>query len=333
MKKFILRILLFLTILPLTYSMWLILWTLLWSSTWCTPNLKYIPGAYGHMQTRSNEVQKTSNIDILIVGSSHAYRGFNTEYFLRKGYRTFNLGSSAQTPLQTNILLKRYLKQLNPKLVIFEVYPETFTSDGIESSLDIISNDKIDLHNLTLILRQRHLTITNTLIWSLFQSHILNNNPIEPLRKDTYNDTYISGGFVQKDLSYFSPKEYKNKTWQWSKTQLNAFKKNIKLVRSQKIDYLLIQAPVTQSLYQSFKDIESFDTKMTEYGNYYNFNLSVELKDSLHFYDSNHLNSKGVELFNSEVLQLINSIAPQMHQAFMPQNNSPNTTSATYKKN
>jgi len=78
-------------------------------------------------------------VDILFLGSSHSYRGFNPQYF--SGYKTFNLGSSAQTPIQTNLLLKRYLHQLNPKTIVYEVYPISLSIDGVESSSDIIAND------------------------------------------------------------------------------------------------------------------------------------------------------------------------------------------------
>ena len=90
------------------------------------------------MLTRLNEVKNIKNIDILFLGSSHTYRGFDTRVFKKNGYNSFNLGSSSQSPIQTLTLTKRYLNQLNPKLIVYEVYPTTFTIDGIESSLDII---------------------------------------------------------------------------------------------------------------------------------------------------------------------------------------------------
>ena len=82
--------------------------------------------------------RKIKNVDVLFLGSSHAYRGFDPRIFRKRGYSSFNLGSSAQTPSQTKVWLKRYLKHLNPKIVIYEVYPGTFSSDGIEASLDLV---------------------------------------------------------------------------------------------------------------------------------------------------------------------------------------------------
>jgi hypothetical protein len=34
----------------------------------------------------------------------------------------------------------------------------------------------------------------------------------------------------------------------------------------------------------------------------YDFNTIINLDDTLHFYDSNHLNQKGVEVFNHSLI-------------------------------
>ena len=58
-------------------------------------NLNYSLGAYGHMYTRIREAEKVKNIDILFIGSSHAYRGFDTRIAKEYGFESFNLGSSS----------------------------------------------------------------------------------------------------------------------------------------------------------------------------------------------------------------------------------------------
>ena len=45
---------------------------------------------------------------------------------------------------------------------------------------------------------------------------------------------------------------------------------------------------------------------MTKYSTYYNFNKIVTLNDSLHFYDSHHLNQNGVEIFNKRLIKILN---------------------------
>ena len=62
-------------------------------------------GCYGHTFTRMQDAQKTKNVDVLIVGSSHAYRGIDPRILQKDGISAFNLGSSAQTPINTKVLL------------------------------------------------------------------------------------------------------------------------------------------------------------------------------------------------------------------------------------
>ncbi len=140
-------------------------------------NLNYRIGSYGHMFSRIKEIPNLKEIDILFLGSSHSYRGFDTRIFKKNNLNTFNLGSSGQTPLQTEILMKRYLKIIKPKLIIFEVYPNTFSIDGVESTLDIIANDEIDFEIIKLAFKQNNIKIYNTLLYGLYYD-ILNKKKI-----------------------------------------------------------------------------------------------------------------------------------------------------------
>ncbi|NHW60088.1 hypothetical protein HA378_33495, partial [Escherichia coli] len=78
--------------------------------------------------------------------SSHAYRGFDTRVFSKNGISSFNLGSSSQSPINTQVLLKQYLDRIKPKMIVYEVYAGTLSADGVESSLDMLSNNKIDVN-------------------------------------------------------------------------------------------------------------------------------------------------------------------------------------------
>ena len=44
---------------------------------------------------------------------------------------------------------------------------------------------------------------------------------------------------------------------------------------------------------------------MQSYGTYYNFNEMISLDDSLHFYDSHHLNQNGVNIFNAKLIDVL----------------------------
>ena len=305
MHQFLKSIVVFSIILVLFYVLSLCIWGDL-IPRYLNKNLNYRIASYGHSYTRFNEVKNVKNVDILFLGSSHSYRGFDGRMFEKSGYSTFNLGSSAQTPLQTEILLKRYLKTLKPKMVVYEVFPPAFNIDGVESSMDIISNDINDKYSLKLAVKQQHLAVWNTLIYGFYRDYFNKNKKIAE-NKNKNNDTYISGGFVAQKLQYYKKIQYVKDTLFFNDSQLYQFKENIKLIQKQNIKIILVQAPITPLRYKSYTNNDYFDKKMTNIGTYYNFNKIISLNDSLHFFDDNHLNQNGVNLFNNAFIKKLQS--------------------------
>ncbi|MFT4015877.1 MAG: hypothetical protein QM668_02845 [Agriterribacter sp.] len=248
-----------------------------------------------------------NGIDVLFLGSSHAYRGFDPRNF--PGIKTFNLGSNSQTPIQTDLLLQRYLDKLKPQKIIYEVFPNGFCIDGVESALDIISNDENDIHSAEMALRVNDVSTYNTLIYSAGVDALhLNRFFIEGTRKTQNNDTYIPGGYVEKDLQHFSDSCCQPiKQWNFRKEQFNAFQKSITKIRENNIDLILVYAPVTSAYYHSYTNNQIFDSLITRYDKkYYNFNEIIHLNDSLDFYDKHHLNKNGVDTFNKVLKTFLN---------------------------
>lgn len=268
-------------------------------------NLTYPIGGYGHMFTRLQDVKNETNIDLLIIGSSHAYRGFDTRIFEKEGIKTFNLGSSSQTPIQSELLLERYLNSLSPQIIIYEVYPGILSADGVESAIDIIANDGSDYLSFKMALNINHLKIYNTLLYGFYRDLSGRNSTFrEDKRKG--DDLYISGGFVQKDLQFFRFTKHASSIWSIRDDQLKSFENIIQMASDRQIKLYLIQAPITKSLYKSIINNTKFDSIMRSYtSTYRNFNNTMQLDDSLFFYDSNHLNQYGVDKFNKEVLKVI----------------------------
>ncbi len=269
-------------------------------------NISYKIGAYGHLNTRLKEAKNTSNIDILFLGSSHSYRGFDPRIFKEHGFTSFNLGSSSQSHLQTELLLDRHLQKLNPKTVIYEVYPNVFTVDGVESTLDIISNEPNDLGSVLMALETFNIKVYNTLILSIYKNYTGYYDSFkEP--KIKAEDTYINGGFVEKEIQFNSPSIKQSKQLTISPIQLKAFQRNLEKLKQQHVDVILVQAPINKNTYQSWENIEEFTEIMNSQKlPYYDFNKTIKLDDSLHFSDHHHLNQVGVKLFNKDLISTLN---------------------------
>jgi len=301
MNRFLKNVFLFVVVVSVVYPCLVFLSGYLPISNALKMNIKYKLGAYGHLYSRLKEVkQLDGNVDILFLGSSHSYRGFDPRNF--KGKKTFNLGSSAQAPVQTKILLNRYFDKINPKMVIYEVYPSTFVADGVESSLDLIANDKNDFESVKMALELNNVDTYNTLIYAFFADILnLNKKFVEPITKD--DDTYISGGYVEKKIKYEKNENFiKNNVWELNKKQIENFEENIAFIQEKKVNIVLVYAPIRKALYNSYTNNSYVDSFMTSYGlPYYNFNQLMQLDDSLDFYDSHHLNQYGVNKFNSKL--------------------------------
>lgn len=303
MKKFIINIIVFSCVYVLLHVFVICLFG---------KNLVYYRiGSYGHMFSRIKEIPLQNNPDILFIGSSRSYRGFDPRIFLKHGITTFNLGSSSQTPKQTEVLLKKYLVEINPKSIIFEVSPNTFLVDGIESTTDLISNDHIDLEICKLALRSRNVKVINTLIYGAFQEYVCNIREFYVEDKYRNEDVYVSGGFVEKlnYTPYVRKKNSSRKTKQikMRSDQFLAFKQCINIIKSNNIPYLLLTPPLPKSNYQKYSNIDEFRGIMSSYGRYMDFNTVIQLDDTC-FYDSDHLAQIGVNLFNERLIQVLDTI-------------------------
>lgn len=306
MKKFMVKIFLFIPFVAISYTLLLIIWGSVVPSLWIA-NLNYNIAGYAHMYSRMEEVKQTRNVDILFLGASFAYRGFDPRIFKTYGYKTFNLGSSNQTPIQTQVLLERYLDSLNPKLIVYEVSPRTFTYDGVESTLDVIANDKIDVSTLKMVLKINNVRAYNTLLFGYVQQVLNKTQNLNPsfVRGP---DTYIPGGYVARTLTYNSGYEkYPESRWVPLQVQIDSFERILNMIRKKGIKFCLVQSPVTRVEYGLYRAdharIEAYFSGRTR--NYLNFNTLLDMDDSLHFLDPRHLNQDGVEIFNRELIRQI----------------------------
>ncbi|MDH0658594.1 MULTISPECIES: hypothetical protein [unclassified Empedobacter] len=298
MKKFLINIGLF----SLFAIVFYIVVMPLWSSVlpfYMSKNVRSCMGCYGHTFTRMQDAQKIKNVDVLIVGSSHAYRGIDPRVLQKEGISAFNLGSSSQTPINTKVLLHQYLEQINPKIVVYEAYAGTMNIDGVESSLDILSNNKIDINSIKMANEVHNLLAYNTLIFSGFrQTFGLNKRFKEAIQQG--DDTYISStGYVESKFknNIFNKENYTS--WDLRDSQKEELINNIEFIKSKGIDVYIIQAPITKTLYNSINNNKDVDVFLSNLGNYKNYQNLVELRDSTDFYDNNHLNQIGVEKFNA----------------------------------
>ena len=145
----------------------------------------------------------------------------------------------------------------------------------------------------------------NTILYGFTRDFLgLNESFIE--KKIKGNDKYVSGGFVEKELSFYQPTEFEEKEIFFRDYQLESCNEIVQMLKDKNIELLLVYAPIPKVNYHSYVNNRYFDSVMQTYSTYYNFNEIVSLNDSLHFYDSHHLNQNGVKIFNEKLIDLLN---------------------------
>ena len=79
-----------------------------------------------------------NSVDVLVLGSSHAYQGINTAVLWKEfGYSAFNLCGAAQPIWNTYFYLEEALKTQTPKVIILDIYTLCYSADYSESSFAI----------------------------------------------------------------------------------------------------------------------------------------------------------------------------------------------------
>lgn len=300
--KILKRLLVFIIVSFFVYSILVCIWGYYLPVKY-SKNLHY---KLGSSYLRFQEAELYKNIDILFVGSSHAYRGFDTRIFEKAGYSSFNIGSTAQTPKQTKYLLEHYIDKFNPKILVMEVYPNVFMIDGVESTLDILSNNP-DINGFNLVFEHTNPRVLNSFIYSEYVNAFqIGSNKSIPILSSI--DEYIIGGFVEKKMIYnnFSKRVSLNKPF--LEEQFVKFEEINAYLKEKKIRAIYVFAPIVKRDYNSFKKKKEFNARISKLGAYYDFNELLNLNDTLHFFDAHHLNQDGVKIFNKELIRLIDSI-------------------------
>lgn len=279
--------------------------------------IKNAKGAHGFMWTRLREANTTKDIDVLILGSSMAYRGIDTRGFDTLGIRAFNFGSSAQTPIQTKYLLGKYLHQMAPSLIIWDVTPFTLGNSGYESYVDLVSNEGIDLELFKMIQELGNYEAIHSFTYvgmkQLFSDYF--SYVESPMNK---SGKYIKGGFVENEFAQNnSVSKFNSKPINLEENQKMALNKSIEIIKSlngNKTKLVLVFSPINPKVYRSISNLGEIENYFNGIKNetglidYYNFNeIEIEGLDPIrHFYDNHHLNQKGVELYNKKLIVKLN---------------------------
>ena len=109
MKKFILS---FLELNLITILFYVLIVFLIGLTKANVKGLNFSSTGVGRINLRVNDILQYDTLDILFLGSSHTFMSFDPRIFKENGFHSFNFGSLAQSPIQTEYLYNRYAKTI-----------------------------------------------------------------------------------------------------------------------------------------------------------------------------------------------------------------------------
>lgn len=259
------------------------------------------PGWSGQSLRRFREIKNYSDIDILFIGSSHCIRSFDPRTFDRLGVTSFVMGSNSQAPLNTYYLLKKYYEQLNPKLVVFEVYPGILEFDGLEGYYDLLVNQHLSMEMAEMAVAVNNPQAINAVISRAVSSL---TDPIDNIgQNEISNETYVKGGYLSAEVAHVGDDFGPRRDIDVSDTQIEYVHQIIDLVKSSGAEMLMMVAPIPRERRAAMTNYNEVSSQINAIADqhkirFYDFNGTLSLDSRNQFRDGQHLNANGARILS-----------------------------------
>ncbi len=251
-----------------------------------------------HVYKAKEELHERSReaFDIIFLGSSHAYLTFDERYLELRQLNTFNLGTGAQTPLNTYYLHNALKKTIKTKRYIIEASPSMFINSGTEAYVELLNAyHELNPWAFKIAVQTGDL---KAFLFYLFWKYRLNKCDIGEISS---NVAYIKGGYCE--LTHLwqesaTPQSFQAVT---NEIQFVYFRKLLSEIHSDGTPVAVVIAPTPVVYIQCFGNYSHIVDRIKEACDAYNIPF-VDFNDQLHyplemFSDYSHLNSRGVKIF------------------------------------
>jgi hypothetical protein len=175
-----------------------------------------------------------------------------------------------------------------------------FLSNGVESSLDLISNDYNNWGTLKMALELKNLMVLNTWIYAVYKEYFTNSLSDKEVSVKGKNE-YISGGYVKREITTNKQKGKLQQDWELNGIQWESFTAIIEKFKKSSAKILIVHSP-RNSGYNYRNGDKLFKYLQNRNIPYYDYKKLKFINDSIHFYDTSHMNQNGVDLYNKFLL-------------------------------
>ena len=246
------------------------------------------------------QFDKTKKWDVVVLGSSHAYRGYDPFVFSSYNLKMYNLGTSNQHMMCSYQIIKNHINKDNCKLLILDMFDKVFANNDIESKSDIIQNVDDDKTAIEIALASNDIRALNMITLRYF------NKTLAPLNIDTlgYNNGYL---MARKILD---PKKKDITKMNWNYKADENQKKYLRILlehcRKEKINIVAVSHSVPQ-IYPMREHDKFLADVMPLFNNYkvpyYDYTNYKEMGKIIFYSDPTHLNQIGAIKFNKMLIQ------------------------------
>ena len=255
---------------------------------------------------RYAEIGDHADVDILFVGSSRVYRTYDTRVYTAAGLRTFNMGSMAQTPVNSYYLMKENMERLSPRLVVMDVFPGHFRTSGIESLLNLLTNRRVSREMV-----EATFAVNKTKGYLALLANVLTRDDVFHARPPALKrGTYIPGGYVEHDEDGRGDFRQRTFTGKENGKQMAHLEKIVRLCREHGATLMIVSQPLPDSTLEHVSYYDEFMARMRvlcdgwDVG-FHDFNAIFPMPDQEYYYDAGHLNQRGADLYNAFFLDYL----------------------------
>lgn len=263
-------------------------------SLFFVPNLQRNGGQ--ELQMMRDLTSNQTKYDAIVLGSSHAYRGYDPRIFEQAGVSVFNAGTSAQNAKGSLVLYNEYLRD-RADVFILDVYDPVFELEGTESNMRLIQNVPTNAAALALVKQEVKMYTLNALAVRLASLNLKDEAP---------NNDYIKNGFCEKKGILYAVEPLNDSIFDANEEMFVAFETMIKQMQSDGKRIVLCSHPLPASAgLHNYHDkfLQRFSPLIERLGvpytdlTYYTEGFGIN-----EFADLSHLNQQGVVLYNRLLL-------------------------------
>ena len=252
----------------------------------------------GNSYQKFREFDKSRHYAVIVIGSSHAYRGYDPRIFENNGFEMFNLGSSSQTPYNSFHIIDELLSERNCGLLLFDVFHVALQMDGLESTSDLVANTRSDMLALNMALGHRDPRTLN-----MFSVRMVSRD-LDPFYKDS---AYVGSGFSENRNAAGQEVEYpEDGGFKLVDRQREFLHRSIALCRERGIELVLVDHPLPKEMRgRRLAESNAWIKRVAkEHGvPFIDLSKAPGFSSEGDFYDHTHLNQGGVDSFNELLIR------------------------------